>query len=294
MSEISLSGPAVPHDGTDAEARPVFAQERRVLGVAATTWPGIIAPVVIGLLALALWEAAVRINDIPHYILPGPVLIAQTLVADWATLSASLLVTLRITFAALVAAVTVGVALAILFTQSKWLEKSLFPYAVILQVTPVVSIAPLIIIWIGDINLSLLICAWIVAFFPILSNTILGLNSADHNLVNLFQLYRASRWQTLRHLRLPAALPYFLGGLRISGGLALIGAVVAEFVAGTGGNASGLAYRILESGYQLRIPRMFAALIMISLTGIAIFFVTSWIAHLALRRWHESAVRREN
>jgi NitT/TauT family transport system permease protein len=284
----------VPHDGTDAEARPVFAQERRVLGIAVSTWPGIIAPLVIGLLALALWEAAVRINQIPHYILPGPVLIAQTLVRDWATLSGSLLVTLRITFAALVAAVTVGVALAIIFTQSKWLEKSLFPYAVILQVTPVVSIAPLIIIWIGDINLSLLICAWIVAFFPILSNTILGLNSADHNLINLFQLYRASRWQTLRHLRLPAALPYFLGGLRISGGLALIGAVVAEFVAGTGGNASGLAYRILESGYQLNIPRMFAALIMISLTGIAIFFVTSWIAHMALRRWHESAVRREN
>jgi NitT/TauT family transport system permease protein len=284
----------VPHDGTDAEARPVFAEEKRVLGIAVSTWPGIIAPVVIGIVALALWEAAVRINQIPHYILPGPVLIAQTLVADWATLSGSLMVTLRITFAALVAAVTVGVALAIVFTQSKWLEKSLFPYAVILQVTPVVSIAPLIIIWIGDINLSLLICAWIVAFFPILSNTILGLNSADHNLINLFQLYRASRWQTLRYLRLPAALPYFLGGLRISGGLALIGAVVAEFVAGTGGNASGLAYRILESGYQLRIPRMFAALIMISLTGIAIFFVTSWIAHLALRRWHESAVRREN
>jgi NitT/TauT family transport system permease protein len=165
---------------------------------------------------------------------------------------------------------------------------------VILQVTPVVAIAPLIIIWVGDINLSLLICAWIVAFFPILSNTILGLNSADHNLINLFQLYRASRWQTLRYLRLPAALPYFLGGLKISGGLALIGAVVAEFVAGTGGSASGLAYRILESGYRLQIPRMFAALIMISLTGIAIFFLTSWIAHLCLRNWHESAVRREN
>ena len=180
------------------------------------------------------------------------------------------------------------------FTQSKWLEKSLFPYAVILQVTPVVSIAPLIIIWVGDINLSLLICAWIVAFFPILSNTILGLNSADHNLINLFQLYRANRWQTLRYLRLPAALPYFLGGLKISGGLALIGAVVAEFFAGTGGSASGLAYRILQAGFRLKIPRMFAALIMISLTGIAIFLLTSWIAHLALRRWHESAVRREN
>ena len=291
MSEVAHP---VPHDGTDAEARPVFAEERRILGIAASTWPGIIAPIAIGIVMLAAWEAIVRIKGIPHYILPGPILIAQTLWSDWGTLSESLWITLRITVAALIAAITVGVSLAIIFTQSKWLEKSLFPYAVILQVTPVVSIAPLIIIWVGDINLSLLICAWIVAFFPILSNTILGLNSADHNLINLFQLYRASRWQTLRYLRLPAALPYFLGGLKISGGLALIGAVVAEFVAGTGGSASGLAYRILESGYRLQIPRMFAALLLISLSGIAIFFLTSWISYLLLRHWHESAIRREN
>jgi NitT/TauT family transport system permease protein len=288
-----LQAAAVPHDGTDAEARPVFAEERRILGIRASTWPGIIAPLVIGVIMLAAWELIVRLREIPPYILPGPILVAQTLVSDWPTLSGSLLVTLRITFAALIAAVTVGVALAIVFTQSKWLEKSLFPYAVILQVTPVVSIAPLIIIWVNDVNLSLLVCAWIVAFFPVLSNTILGLNSADHNLVNLFQLYRASRWQTMRYLRLPAALPYFLGGLKISGGLALIGAVVAEFVAGTGGSASGLAYRILESGYQLRIPRMFAALFLISASGIAIFMATSWISHMLLRRWHESAIRRE-
>jgi NitT/TauT family transport system permease protein len=203
-------------------------------------------------------------------------------------------VTLRITLAALFAAVVLGVTLAVVFAQSKWLEMALFPYAIVLQVTPVVAIAPLIIIWTDNINLSLLICAWIVAFFPILSNTILGLNSADHNLRNLFELYGASRWQTLRYLRLPAALPYFLGGLKISAGLSLIGAVVAEFVAGTGGSASGLAYRILESSYQLRIPRMFAALIMISLTGIVLFLVASFISHLLLRRWHESAVKREN
>lgn len=284
----------VAHDGTDAEARPVFAQERRILGVPASTWPGILAPVAVGILGLAAWEILVRVYAVPSYILPGPLLIAQTLVQDWGTLSGALWITLRITFAALIAAVTVGVALAILFTQSKWLEKSLFPYAVVLQVTPVVSIAPLIIIWVGDLTLSLLICAWLVAFFPILSNTILGLNSADHNLVNLFQLYGANRWQTMRYLKLPAALPYFLGGLKISGGLALIGAVVAEFVAGSGGNASGLAYRILEASYQLKIPRMFAALVLISGSGIAIFLATSAIAHLLLRRWHESAVKREN
>ena len=281
-------------DGTDADARPVFDSERRILGLPVSAWPGVIAPLVTGAIMLGLWESVVRYYEIPHYILPGPLLIAQTFVADWGTLSQSLVVTLKITFAALFAAIIVGVALAILFNQSKWVEKSLLPYAIILQVTPVVSIAPLIIIWVGDINLSLLICAWIVAFFPILSNTIVGLNSADHNLVNLFQLYRASRWQTMRYLRLPAALPYFLAGLRISGGLALIGAVVAEFVAGTGGSASGLAYRILESGYQLKIPRMFAALVMISMSGIAIFMITSVISHFLLHRWHESAIKKES
>jgi NitT/TauT family transport system permease protein len=291
MTDATLT--TLPHDGTDAEARPVFAEEQRLLGIPVSTWPNIIAPLVMGLLFLAGWEALVRMKGIPPYILPGPILIAQTLVADWGTLSASLWITLRITFAALIAAVSVGVALAILFTQSRWLEKALLPYAIILQVTPVVSIAPLIIIWVGDINLSLLICAWIVAFFPILSSTIIGLNSVDHNLLNLFQIYRASRWQALWHLRLPAALPFFLSGLKIAGGLALIGAVVAEYVAGSGGSASGLAYRILEASYQLKIPRMFAALVMISLTGIAIFLATSTISHLLLRRWHESALKRE-
>ena len=293
---MSSSSPttALPHDGTDAGARPLALAEPTILGLPVSFWPRILAPIAVGILVLGLWEFAVRWNEVPSYVLPGPLLVGQTLIADWGTLSASLWITLRITFLALAAAVIVGVALAVLFTQSKWLEMALLPYAVILQVTPIVAIAPLIIIWAGDINLSLLICAWIVAFFPILSNTILGLNSADHNLINFFQLHGATRWQTLRYLKLPAALPYFLAGLKISGGLALIGAVVAEFVAGTGGSESGLAYRILEAGYQLKIPRVFAALLMISLSGIAIFLATSLISHLLLRRWHESALKREN
>jgi len=276
------------------DAPPVVLQERRVLGVSVSVWPKILMPLGVGLLTLAVWEFLVRYNDIPHYLLPGPLLIAQTMVSDWATLSGSLWVTLSISLAALSVAVLLGVSLSVLFAQSKWVELSFFPYAVILQVTPIVAIAPLIIIWVNDVKLSLLICAWIVAFFPILSNTTLGLNSADHNLLNLFQLYKATRFQTLRYLRLPSALPYFLGGLKISGGLSLIGAVVAEFVAGTGGSQSGLAYRILESGYQLRIPRMFAALFMISISGIVIFLCLSTLSHLLLRRWHESALKREN
>ena len=278
-------------DGTDSAAMPVFAVERKILGIAASRWPSIIAPLAIGILALLAWELIVRIQGIPFYVLPGPVVIAKTLVSDWATLSTALMVTLQIALAALLGAVLAGVLLSVLFTQSRWLEMSLFPYAVVLQVTPIVAIAPLIIIWTNNnIPLALFICAWIVAFFPILSNTILGLNSVDHNLINLFQMYGATRSQTLRYLRLPAALPYFLGGLRISGGLA----VVAEFVAGTGGSASGLAYTILEAGFQLKIPRMFAALLLISMCGIAIFLITSWLSHLLLRRWHESAVQREN
>jgi NitT/TauT family transport system permease protein len=257
-------------------------------------WQKVVPPVVIGVVILGLWEFAVREAGIPPYILPGPWLILRTLVSNWGTLSISLWITLEITGLALLAAVTIGGFLSILFTQSKWLELSLLPYAVVLQVTPIVAIAPLIIIWVDNTLLSLLICAWIVAFFPILSNTILGLNSADHNLVDLFKLYGASRWQTLRYLRLPAALPYFLGGLRISGGLALIGAVVAEFVAGSGGTASGLAFRILEASYQLKIPLMFAALVLVSASGIAIFLVLSLVSHLLLRRWHESAIRRED
>jgi NitT/TauT family transport system permease protein len=205
----------------------------------------------------------------------------------------SLLVTLQITLGALAIAVCGGVGLAVLFTQSRWIEMSFFPYAVILQVTPIVAIAPLIFIYVDSKIAGLLICAWLVAFFPILSNTTLGLNSADHNLRDLFNVYGATRWQRLRFLQLPSALPYFLGGLRIAGGLALIGAVVAEYVAGTGGIGSGLAFRILEAGYRLNIPRMFAALMLIAVTGVVIFAATSFISHMLLRKWHESALKRE-
>ena len=253
----------------------------------------VLAPTLIGLLALGAWEGLVRWQDIPPYILPGPVVIARTVVSDWGTLFPSLLVTLAITGAAFLVSAVLGLILAVLFTQSAWIERAFFPYAVILQVTPLVAIAPLIILWVKWIPLALLICAWLVAFFPVLSNTVLGLSSTDRHLVDLFRLYGATRWQGLRYLRLPAALPYFLGGLRISGGLALIGAVVAEFVAGTGGAQSGLAFRILEAGYQLQIPRMFAAVFLISAAGVLIFALLTGLSRLALRRWHESELGTE-
>jgi NitT/TauT family transport system permease protein len=282
---------SVSLSANEAANAPTEIRERTILGFTADAWARVLMPLAIGIVALGAWEWAVRANEVPSYILPGPIEIWKTLLRDWHTLSVSLWITLQITFVALFVAAALGLALAVLFAQSRVIELSLFPYAVILQVTPIVAIAPLIIIWVDDIRIALLICAWIVAFFPILSNTTLGLNSADHNLQDLFRLYRASRWQVLMRLRLPTAMPYFLGGLKISGGLALIGAIVAEFVAGTGGRASGLAYRILESGYNLQIPRMFAALVLISATGIAIFLAMTLVSHLALRHWHESAMK---
>jgi NitT/TauT family transport system permease protein len=250
-------------------------------------------PVVMLAAGLGLWELVVRLFDIQPYVLPAPSAIFATLIRDWGVLSQSLLTTLLTTFEGFVAAAIGGVALALLFNLSKWLEYSLFPYAVVLQVTPVIAIAPLLLVYLSS-QTTVIVCAWIVAFFPVLSNTTLGLNSVDRNLAGLFQLYGASGWQTLRFLKLPAALPFILGGLRIAGGLSLIGAVVAELAASSAGAGSGLAYRIAEAGYRLNIPRMFAALLLLSVAGIVIYGLLALASHLVLRRWHESALGKEN
>ena len=252
----------------------------------------VVLPIVVITLGVVAWDAVVRLKDIPPYVLPSPGLVFTTLLADWKLLLDSLLVTLTTTLQGFLLAVAGGVGLAVLFNQSRLLEYSLYPYAVILQVTPVVAVAPLLLIYLPQ-QAAVLACAWIVAFFPVLANTTLGLNSVDHNLADLFRLYGARRAQVLFGLKLPSALPYILGGVRIAGGLSLIGAVVAEIAAGSAGAGSGLAYRIAESGYRLNIPRMFAALLLLSAAGIVIFFALSLLSHLMLRRWHESAITRE-
>jgi NitT/TauT family transport system permease protein len=249
-------------------------------------------PVLVLAASILLWDLVVRVFAIPPFVLPAPGLVLATLAADGGLLWNSLLVTLRTTLEGFLLAAVGGVGLAILFNQSRLVEYSFYPFAVILQVTPIVAIAPLLLIYLPQ-PLAVLVCAWIVAFFPVLANTTLGLNSIDHNLLALFDLYKASRWQVLWNLKLPSALPQILAGLRIAGGLSLIGAVVAEIAAGSAGAGSGLAYRSAESGYRLNIPRMFAALLLLSLAGVAIFYVLSAISYLALRRWHESAVKRE-
>jgi NitT/TauT family transport system permease protein len=250
----------------------------------------VLVPAAIGILVLLAWQGLVAAFDLPRYIVPSPLLVAGTLIDDWGLLSSALAVTLKVTLCALLLAVAVGVGIAFLFVQSRWIERALFPYAVLLQVTPIVAIAPLLIIWIKNTELALISCAAIVALFPIISNTTLGLRSVDPGLADLFRLNEAGRLQTLFRLRVPAALPYFFAGLRISSGLALIGAVVAEFVAGTGGAGAGLAYQILLAGLQLNIPRLFAALVLISATGVALFLAMAGLAKLALGSWHESEI----
>jgi NitT/TauT family transport system permease protein len=251
-------------------------------------------PIAFGILVLLLWEFAVRYFDVATFVLPAPSAVAQAFVDNFGSLMASLWTTLRVTLEAMAVAFIGGIALAILFSQSRWVESALYPYAVILQVTPVIAITPLILIWVGfeRINLALVIIGFIVAFFPMLSNTTLGIRSTDHNLLDLFRLYGASRWQILTKLQLPSALPYILGAMKISGGLALVGAVVGEFSAGSG-TATGLAWRITEAGNRLEIAKMFAELALLAAVGIAIFSVLTLVEWALLHRWHESAVKKE-
>lgn len=263
-------------------------------GKAATPWllqpkvQRVLLPALVGLVLLLVWQALVTGLELPPYLVPSPLLMLQTLMTDWAALGLSLWVTVKITLLAFALATVAGVLISFVFVQSKLIETALFPYAVLLQVTPIVAVAPLIIIWVKDPVLSMVICAALVALFPIISNTTLGLRSVEPDLLAYFKLNRATRLQVLMRLRIPSALPYFFGGLRISSGLALIGAVVAEFVAGTGGQGAGLAYQILQAGFQLNIPRMFAALLLISLTGVALFVLMAWCTRRALGGWHAS------
>ncbi len=253
----------------------------------------IASPLLVGALLLGVWQLACIAWKVPVYLVPSPADIGRTLVVDGPMLLGALWMTLKITFLSFALAVIIGTLAAFVFVQSRVVEASLFPYAILLQVTPVVAIAPLIIIWVKDATASLVICATLVALFPMISNTTLGLRSVEPGLLSLFKLHRASRWQLLWRLRVPSALPYFFAGLRVSSGLALIGAVVAEFVAGTGGTGAGLAYQILQSGYQLNIARMFAALVLIGLAGVLLYAAVAVLSRWALGGWHDSEVRAD-
>jgi len=254
-----------------------------------------VLPILAGICFLAGWQAFVTFYNVPKFILPTPTLIVETMIKDAPALLSALKFTAIITLSAFALAVITGIVVGVILSQNRALEMTLWPYAVIMQVTPVLAIAPLIIIWVGldNVWLALLVLAWLVAFFPMLSNTALGMKSTDHGLRNVFELYGSSRWKRFRYLQLPSALPYILGGARISAGLSVIGAVVAEFQAGTG-NATGLAWTIVEAGTMLNVPRMFAALFLLSAFGLSIWYLTTFLQRLWLRRWHESELTQEN
>ena len=279
-----MSAVPSPVSAPVASAEPVVETAR----VPPATLQRILLPVLVAVVVLAAWQWWVVAFEIPIFLVPSPLDVAKTLVKDWPLLAGALWTTVKITLSAFVASMLLGTLVAFVFVQSRLIETALFPYAVLLQVTPIVAIAPLIIIWVKDPTASLVICATIVAVFPVISNTTLGLRSVNPGLASYFKLNHATRLQTLWRLRIPSALPYFFAGLRISGGLSLIGAVVAEFVAGTGGTGTGLAYQILQSGYQLNIPRLFAALLLISLTGVALFAALALLSRWVLGGWHES------
>jgi NitT/TauT family transport system permease protein len=237
---------------------------------------------------LALWEGLVWWADIPEYTLPGPRSIAAVLWSDGLSLLPSWLYTLRITGAALLLAALGGIVVATVFVLFPRLERAFFPVAVVLQVTPIVAIAPLLLIYLPSTTAAVLLCAWIVAFFPVLSNTVQGLRAADPLLQDVFTLAHATRWQRWRWLALPAALPDLMAGLRVSGGLALIGAVTAEMVAGAAGQETGLASRILEASFRTETPKMFAALALLVVTGVGIHAALEALSRKLLGAWHPS------
>ena len=248
-------------------------------------------PLVVALVALGAWEWAVAHWQVPVYVLPAPSAIMHALADHFSSLLQALSSTFLITIEGFVGALLFAVTLAVLFSQSRLIERSLYPYAVILQVTPIVAIAPLILIWVGfeRINLALSLLAGIIAFFPMLSSMTLGFKSVDFNLMDLARLYGATRWQALLKVQLPSALPHLLNGMKTGGVIALIGEVTAEFVAGSG-TATGLAWRITESSNRLEIATTFAALALLAVLGIAIFAALSLLEWWLLRRWHESAI----
>ncbi len=247
-------------------------------------------PFLFGIVVLIAWEIGARAAEIPEYVLPGPIAIFNALTANFADLAQGLAVTLQVTIVALVLAALTGAGIAFVLSQSKLAEQMLFPYAVILQVTPIVTVAPFVIIWVSNIFIVLLILAWMAAVFPIISNTLFGLKSVDPNLRDMFRLYGATRTQTALRLLLPSTLPHFLSGLRIAGGLALIGTVVAEMVAGTSGERSGLASRLLEASYRLELAKALACFVLLSITGLVLYAVLDWLSGRLLRHWHDSAL----
>ena len=254
----------------------------------------IVPPVVAFVLFVGLWQLIVGQAGIPPYMLPKPTDIVASVGDNWRSLFGSVYTTALETVIGFLLSVVGGVLGAILLASSKVIERSVYPYAIVLQTIPIVAIAPIIVIWFDAGLRSIVIIAFLIGFCPMLSNTLIGLNSTDQHLKNLFRLYNASKWQTMWKLRIPAALPYIVGGLKISCSLCVIGAIVGEYVAGVGGGQGGLGYAITYAAIRIQTPYLFACGLMASLLGIAFYQLVNWFSRELLGSWHESELAPED
>jgi len=242
---------------------------------------------------LSLWQFIPALLDIKPFILPKPTDVVAAAVEDWHLLWPATQITIFESVIGFVLSAIVGIGISVLLASSRVLEISLYPYAVILQTIPIVAIAPIIVIWFGSGFNSIVIISFLIGFFPIVSNTLMGLNSVDKNMSDLFKLYNANKWQTMFKLRIPAAMPFILSGLKISCTLAIIGSITGEYIAGIGGGKGGLGYAITVAAVQLKTPYLFACAITGALFGIVFYLLVSMVSRLILKSWHESAMKVE-
>ena len=248
----------------------------------------LVPPVLVLVGACAVLEAWVRVAKVPAYLLPRPTAVLDRLVTDAGSLAASTAETAKAALAGFAASAVFGVIVAVALSSSSLVRRAFYPYTVIFQTVPIIAIAPLLIFWFDPGFQAVAICAFVVSVFPVITNTLTGLLSADPALVDLFRLYGARRRDALWKLRLPSALPALFSGLRVAAGLAVIGTVVAEFLVGEIGESAGVGVRINSSAKYGRPDTVFAAVILTSLLGLALFGAVNLIGHLLLRRWHAS------
>lgn len=252
-----------------------------------------LGPIFALIIFLSLWQFVPVLLDIKPFILPKPTDVVEAAIEDWHLLWPAMQVTIFESVIGFLLSAIVGIAISVLLASSRVLEISLYPYAVILQTIPVVAIAPIVVIWFGSGFNSIVIISFLIGFFPIVSNTLMGLNSVDKNMGYLFKLYNASKWQTMFKLRIPAAMPFIVSGLKISCTLAIIGSITGEYIAGIGGGKGGLGYSITVAAVQLKTPYLFACAITGALFGIVFYLLVSFLSRLILKSWHESAMKVE-
>jgi len=256
-------------------------------------WNGmrrVLPPLAVFVVFVGLWELVLHVMEVPPYLFPKPSDIIKAAVDGWANLWVSVSTTTIEAIVGFFMSVVLGVGFAIVLSLSKTLEKSFYPYTIILQTLPIVAVAPIIVIWFGAGMDAIVIISFLISFFPILTNTLIGLNSTDQHMKNLFYLYNASKMQTIWKLRFPAALPYIMGGFKISCSSAVVGAIVGEYIAGIGGGRGGLGYGITVAAARLQTPYLFACGLSASMLGIVFFLIINTISKRLLRSWHESAM----